>query len=93
MLAIVRQSDSQQPRRGREAQGKQVLEDADLDQLFEPDEQAAYNSSLCDHELEQAVPLRTRFTRNRYQETWNKNLANSNPMVSLKQDHKWGFDV
>lgn len=93
MLAIVRQSDGQQTRSGREAHGKHVQEAADLDQLFEPDEEAADNMSLSDLELEQAVPLRIRFSRNRYQMTWNKNFSSSNPMVYLKQDHKGGHNV
>lgn len=93
MLAIVRQSDGRQPRTGREAQGKHVQEAADLDQQFEPDEQAADNRSLSDLDLEQAVSLRMRFTRNRHQMIWNKNFSNSSPMVFLKQGHRGGHDV
>lgn len=80
MLAIVRQT-----RTGREAQGKHVQEAADLDELFEP--------SLSDLDLEQTVSLRMRFTRNRHQMIWNKNLSNSSPMVFLKQGHRGGHNV
>lgn len=93
MLAIVCQCDGQQPRRGREAQGKHVQKAADLDQLFEHDEQDTDNGSLSDLNLEQAVSLRTRFIRNRYQMNWNSNLSSSSPMVFLKQDHRGGLNL
>lgn len=93
MLAIVCQSDGQQPRRGREAQGKHVQEAADSDQLFEPDEKAADNSSLSDTDLEQTFSLRMRFTKDKRQRTWNKNLSSSNPMVLFKQDRRWGLNL
>lgn len=93
MLAIVRQSDGQQLHRGREAQKKQVQEAADLDQLFDPDAEAADDGYLGDLDLEQTVSLRMRFSRNRYQISWNKKLSNSNPFVFLKHDRRGGHSV
>lgn len=93
MLAIVRQSDCQQPRRGREAQGEHLQEVTDWEQLFEPEEEAAANRSLSGLDLEQTVSLRMRFMRNRSQWNsghWNRKMSGSNPMVVLKHCRKGG---
>lgn len=93
MLAIVRQTDSQQFHRGREAQEKHVQEAADLDQLVEPDEEAAHSSSLSDLYLGQTFSLRMRFSKNKRQKIWNKNLSNSSPFVCFKHDCTGGHHI
>lgn len=90
MLAIVRQFDCQQPRRGREAQKKHPQGATDWEQLFEPEEEAAANRALSGLDLDQTVSLRMRFMRNRRQWIWNKNMSDSNPMVVLKHDRRGG---
>lgn len=89
MLAIV----FQQLPRGREAEDKHAQEAADSDQLFEPDEEAADNSSLSDLNLEQEVSFRMRFTKNRHQLNWNHNISSSNPFIVLKHDRRGGHKL